>query len=213
MMGRSPDPQWWRSSLTVSTVDLIVKYARRSVQSSSGEQRGPVGAGEQPRVQPSGSLAPTTPSMVALMALGVLAAITVMIPLVARGRVPAAAAGFTIGGGTRQHRGPGAGARRAEPQSSIDPASGAGARSDLLMALRTLVGSPDLALAPLGVGAVRSPGHGPHRAAPRRRCRGGAVARYERQGARHHLRLHAALLLRRSRRPAAHRRWWRPGAT
>ena len=61
-------------------------------------------------------------------------------------------------------------------------------------ALRTLIGSPDLASQALDLGAVRSPGHGRHGAAPGRRCRGGARPGHERQGAGDHHRLHAALL-------------------
>ncbi len=99
-----------------------------------------------------------------------------------------------------------------KPQADIDPAS-VPAPSDLLMALRTLVGSPDLASRRWVWEQYDHLVIGPHRAAPRRRCRRGAPARYERQGARHHVGLHAALLLRRSEDAAARRRWWRPGAT
>ena len=63
----------------------------------------------------------------------------------------------------------------------------------------------------LDLGAVRPHGHGRHRAAAGRRCRGGARARH---GPRPRAddRLHPALLLRRPASRRACRRWRRPGA-
>ena len=64
----------------------------------------------------------------------------------------------------------------------------------------------------LDLGAVRPSRARPHGAAPGRRRRGRAHPRHD-QGAGDHDRLHAALLLRRSRDAAARRRWPKAGAT
>ena len=86
-------------------------------------------------------------------------------------------------------------------------------RPTIADALLKLLGSPDLSLAPLGLGAVRHADPGQFAAASRRRCRRGARRRPRHQGARLLLRRDAALLRGRSLSRAASRRSPNAGAT
>ncbi len=98
-----------------------------------------------------------------------------------------------------------------KPQAEIDPAS-VPAPADLLAALRTLIGSPDLASRRWVWEQYDHLVIGQHRAAARRRRRRGAPARYDRR------RWPSPPTARRAtalptRSAAARRRWRRPGAT
>jgi lipoprotein signal peptidase len=80
----------------VTVVDLAIKYAV-ATSIPAGQQRGPLAPVTNPEFT-LGIAGAHHAIMVALMALGIAAAIAVAIPLLARGRVAATAAGLTLGG-------------------------------------------------------------------------------------------------------------------